>query len=219
VLLFSLRPNVALVGMCGALVGLGLGLRNVGKGIVIGFAAVAVAACLTIVAGIGHRGLLAALGADLERVSSYRQALGAGAGSAINPDADISSPTAALAFLPTAASSFLLGPFPWQVKNVIQASGLLDAFALWILLPSLYRGIRTGIRDVGRRLWPLLGPALLLLIMLSLLISNYGTALRQRPQVMVFLVPIIAHGWVAGRRRRGRGALVTANESGGARPP
>jgi hypothetical protein len=38
-----------------------------------------------------------------------------------------------------------------------------------------------GGRVVGSRLWPLLGPAVLLLLMLSLLISDYGMILRQRP--------------------------------------
>jgi hypothetical protein len=142
-----------------------------------------VVAGLTVVSGIGHRGLFASLGADLEQVNFYRQALSDGAGRAINPDVEISNPSDTLGFLPSAATSFLLSPFPWEVRTMFQATGLLDASVIWTLIPWLYRGARHAARDVGRRLWPLLG---LLLIMLSLLISDYGMILRQPPQVLIF---------------------------------
>jgi hypothetical protein len=202
VVLFTLRPNVALVALCGAVAGLALGLRSGSKGLLIGSAAVAMTAGLMAVAGVGQSGLSAVLAVDFEQLSYFRQKLGEDAGSAIDANVDISSPLAALAFLPSAAVSFLLGPFPWEIRSAFQAGGLIDACAVWVLLPSLYRGLRHGARDAGRRMWPLLVPAAMLLVTLSLLISNYGMIVRQRPQMLIFLLPVMAHGWAIRHRTR-----------------
>jgi hypothetical protein len=88
-----------------------------------------------------------------------------------------------------------LGPVPWQASNARQAGGLIEAMSLWVLLPSLWRGWRASGALIGRtRLVPLL-PAALVAVSLALLIGNYGTIVRQRLQVTVFLIPFAALGW------------------------
>jgi hypothetical protein len=175
---------------------LSLGARRPAVGVVLAVAAVAGVIGIAVMFGVGSRGLSAAAGsANLQQAEFYRQALGSGAGSATNADVDISTPSGALGFLPTAVVSFLFGPFPWQVRNLFQWFGVLDALSVWILVPAMVRGVRRGVRAAGRGLFALVAPAALLVGTLGLLISNFGMIVRERPQVLVLLVPLVAGGW------------------------
>jgi hypothetical protein len=202
VVLFTLRANVALVALSGVAIGLALGSRRPVLGVVLAVVAVAGVVGVALTLKVGSTGLSAAAGsANLQQLEFYRKALGSGAGSATNADVDISTPSGALGFLPTAVVSFLFGPFPWQVRNLFQWFGVLDALSVWILVPPLVRGVRRGVRAVGRGLFALVAPAALLLGTLGLLISNFGMIVRERPQVLVLLVPLVAGGWA---NRQGR---------------
>ena len=212
--LFTLRSNVALIALCGAAAGLVAGSRRAGRGVLVGCVTLAAVAGAAVVFGLGAHGVTASPSANLQQLAFYRRALGTDTGSAINADVDVGSPGAAIAFLPTAVVSFLLGPFPWQVKNLFQALGVVDAASLWIIAPALVRGLRLGLRQVGRRLLPLLLPAALLLVMLSLLISNYGMIVRERPQVIILLLPIAARGWIGRRSAAAQPARTLSRPAG-----
>ena len=104
------------------------------------------------------------------------------------------------------------------MKTGFQSIGLVDAATMWLLAPALYRGIRHAVREKGRRTLLLVSPAAALLVTLCLLISNYGMVLRERPQVLVLLLPIAGYGWTAGRRTREPVSHPLAPEPGPAVP-
>ena len=197
--LFTLRGQVAVVAAAAFLVAIIAARPRLMAGLTTSAATLIVIGLLVLSGGIGYAGYRATQGADLERVSVTRQFL-ADAESGISPDTDISTPSKALVFLPYAMSSFLLGPYPWQIHNPRQIGLLLEAAALWLLLPSLVRGYRRAKVDIGRGRFMLLIPAMLIAVTLSLLIGNFGTIVRERLQVEVFLVPFAAYGWCLRRR-------------------
>jgi 4-amino-4-deoxy-L-arabinose transferase-like glycosyltransferase len=210
-LLFTLRANVAYIVAAGFIVGLAFGRKRLVAGVAAGAATGTFVLALLIAGGIGYAGFQAATGADLQQVSEARKDLAGTADSGYARDRDVSTSQKALTFLPIALPTFALGPFPWQVGNALQAGGLLDAASLWILLPSAARGLRRASK-AGRSWYVLMAPALLLAASLSLLIGNFGTIVRERLQVTVLLIPIIAYGWSL-RRSRLRPSTLLGHEA------
>jgi hypothetical protein len=82
---------------------------------------------------------------SLETVAVMRQNLSTG-GSAYYQEADISTPTGALAFLPVALAYFFFSPFPWQITSVLKILSLPEMLMVYFLTPSVLRGIRFAIR-------------------------------------------------------------------------
>ena len=192
--LFTLRANVAYVfGAC-LLVGLVLSGRHLMAGIVTAAVTASLVAVIVMGGGLGERGYeYTATNADLKQVNTVRTDL-ATAASGVGQGADVSTTSGSLAYLPVGVPQFLLGPFPWQVRNGRQFLGLLEAMTIWALVPALIRGLRQGARSSGRRIALLIAPAVGLTIVLALLIGNLGTIVRERLQVLVFLLPLIALG-------------------------
>lgn len=199
-ILFTLRANVALIAVAGMIVGLAFGRRGVFSGVAAGAATGGFVLALILAGGIGYAGFQAATGADLEQVSLARRDLAGSASSAFAPTQDVSTTQKAVTFLPTALPNFVFGPFPWQVGNVRQLGGALEAMSLWIFMPSLLRGLKRARRVAARRWYVLVGPAVMLTVSLSLLIGNFGTVVRERVQVTVLLIPIAAYGWTLRKR-------------------
>lgn len=192
--LFTLRANIAYVFAAGLLVGLVLGGRHLIAGIATATAMAALVAVLVLGGGIGESGYRRSATADLKQVNTVRSNLADTAASGIGRDADVSTASGSAAYLPVGASQLLLGPFPWQVGNFRQTLGLLEAMTVWGLVPSFCRGLRRGGRRIGRKMTILLAPALGIMVVLALLIGNVGTLVRERLQVLVLLMPIIALG-------------------------
>jgi hypothetical protein len=69
-----------------------------------------------------------------------------------------------------------------------------DVFAWWAFLPLMWWGFFANRRRFGRRLMLLLVPAGMISVILALLIGNFGTIVRERPQVTVLLLPLVALG-------------------------
>jgi len=192
--LFTLRANVAYVFAAGVLVGLALGGRHLIAGVATAAAMVGLMAMIVLVGGLGESGYQRSSAADLKQVNTVRSDL-ASSNSGVAPDADVSTTAGSLAYLPIGLPQFLLSPFPWQVHNLRQAFGLLEAMTLWCLVPSLVRGIRMAARRVGRKAALLLAPACGLTVVLTLLLGNIGTLVRERIQVVILVLPFVALGW------------------------
>src|SRR5439155_3570381 len=75
------------------------------------------------------------------RVSSFRHGMASTAASGFDVDADVSTPGAALSFLPIGMAEFLLGPFPWQYGSLRALLAAPETFYWWFLFPSLIRGL------------------------------------------------------------------------------
>jgi hypothetical protein len=213
--LVTVRANVALVAAAGFIAGLALGRRHVLAGTVTGCAVAGFIAVVVLVGGIGARGYELTSSADLETVDLARRDLATSAGSGISPDTRVATPADAARFVPLGVIAFGFGPFPWTATNPRHAAGVVEALTLWLLLPSLVRGwVRAGATSGRRRL--VLGvPALALTLALSLFIGNYGTVVRERLQVTVLLLPIVAFGWTL----RPRAAVSMSPRRGVAQPP
>ena len=153
-----------------------------------------IAAVLVMGLGIGHSGLTFIANTNLQQINNVRMGSSTSAASGFLPNSDISTGSHAIGYLPIGTTFFMFGPAPWQIQGVRQLLAAPDALVWWALLPSLWRGIKAARRRVGRAINLYLLPAFANAIGLSLIIANFGTAVRERMQVIVFLVPLIALG-------------------------
>jgi len=193
--LFTLRANIAYVFGAGLLVGLAMGGRHLIAGIATAAAMMGLVAALVLGGGLGESGYQLSATADLKAVNTVRSNLATTANSGIAKKADVSSTAGSIAYLPLGLPQLFFGPFPWQISNVRQGLGLLDALTVWWLVPAFIRGLRRGCREIGRRAALLIAPAAFIALVLTLLIGNVGTLVRERIQVTIFFLPFIALGW------------------------
>jgi len=208
--LFTLRANVAYVFGAGLLVGLALGGRHLIAGVATAAAMLGLVAVLVLGGGLGESGYQRSATADLQQVNTVRSDLATTANSGIGKEADVSTARGSIAYLPIGLPQLLLGPFPWQIGNLRQALGLLEAMTVWWLVPAFVRGMRRSARLIGRRAALLLAPAAGIALVLTLLIGNVGTLVRERIQVTVLLLPFVALGW----RREAHDAAPEAERAG-----
>lgn len=193
--LFTLRANIALVFAAGLLVGLVMGGRHLMAGVVTAAAVTGLIGAIVLGGGLGAAGYDLSVNADLGQVNTVRSDLSSSASSGVGKSADVSTTSGSLAYLPIGLPQFLLGPFPWQAHNLRQGLGVLEAMTIWWLVPKAVRGLRRGGRLLGRRAMLVLAPTAIITVVLTLLIGNLGTVVRERLQVTVLLLPMIALGW------------------------
>ncbi|MEM7411666.1 MAG: glycosyltransferase family 39 protein [Myxococcota bacterium] len=203
-LLSQLRDYLVWIVLAGAAVGLVLPrLRSVP-------ALLLVAATLAGVALTGAAGLqseqMPSLRFDL--LEQHRRNLAVG-GSAYHGDADVSSPLAALRFLPVGLGYFLFAPAPWQLWNARQWMTLPEMLAWYALLPQIGFGLRGLWQRREAACLPLLAIAVLITVAYALVEANLGTAYRHRAQVLVLYLTIAAIG-VARERSVSRSAVAPA---------
>ncbi len=192
--LFTMRANVADVMLGGFAIGLVMSRRQLVAGLSLGTSILTLSLLLVISGGIGYSGYRAAANADFNQINSIHLDSSQSAASGFGQSADISTPGHAAAYLPYGLSQFALGPFPWQIRSTRQLPALLDVIALWVLLPSLWRGLAESRRRQERRAFNAIVPAIIAACMLALLTANFGTVVRERLQVLVLLVPFISLG-------------------------
>ena len=144
---------------------------------------------------------------DLETFQEYRFFTSLGA-QQYEATADISTPLKAAMYLPKGVTFFLLAPFPWEVRNLVQATTVPEMLFFYSLLPAMFLGIRSLLRDRLR-------DSLMLMLMTGALTfgyalaqSNVGTAYRHRAQVLPFFLVLAATGVEYKRRRRASSRLV-----------
>lgn len=128
-----------------------------------------------------------ALDNHLETLDHTRSQMATG-DSAYLEDADVSTPTSALRFLPLGLVYFLLAPAPWQVWNARQMLTMPEMIAWYALLPIIVLGIIGAVRERFVASLPLLSFVLLTTLSYALVEGNLGTAYRHRAQVLVALL-------------------------------
>ncbi len=208
-LLLTFRAPVALVAGAGLLLGVAFGKRQVLFGFTTGLGTLAVLAVMITTVGLGYSGFQSAIErSNLEESNRQRSGLAYQSGTGFGADVDTGTASKAIVYLPVALTNFAFGPFPWQVRGIRQLPALVDVIALWILWPSLWRGLRFGVREQGRRMAVLLLPAVTIAAVLSLSVGNFGILVRERMQVMILVVPVIAYGWSLRRRRAPAAATI-----------
>lgn len=192
-LLLTMRGYVALVVAGGLVAGVAVGRQKLLGGVGAGLGA---ASLLVVIVsfGVGYSGYNAAVSTDLQQAQFVRRDLALTASSGFDAQVDISTSRQAITYLPRGLVTFLVGPFPWQIRGVRQLPVVPDVMLWWWLLPSLWRGVRTGSRSIGRKVLVLLLPALTTSCLLSLAVGNFGTLVRERMQVVILVLPFIAYG-------------------------
>jgi hypothetical protein len=201
-LLFTLRADVALLLAGGLVIGIAVGQHDAAGGVAAGFGTAALALTLVLAVGLGYSGYRLVTHTNLQQISDIRTASSTSAASGFLPEAKVSTPAHAAAYLPLGGTYFLLGPFPWQIGSARQLPAVPDALAWWVLLPSLWRGIGEARRRLGRGILVYVLPGVALAVVLSLLVANFGTTVRERMQVILLLVPLVAAGWSVKARSR-----------------
>lgn len=192
-LLFTFRAWVALTITAGLVAGIALGRTHLLAGVGAGLGAASVLA-LIFWLGPGYPGYQAAVTSDLEEADTVRRDLAVTGSTGYDVDADISTPQTALAYLPRGLPNFFLGPFPWQIRSTRHLPAVPDVVVWWALIPSLWTGQRVARRVAGRPVLILVLPAAATSVLLALAVGNLGTVVRERVQVVLLLVPLIALG-------------------------
>ena len=124
--------------------------------------------------------------------------------------ADISTPTKAIFFLPKGLLYFLMAPFPWMLGSIRQVLAVPETLFFYSLFLPMYRGIRHLIRHhLGSSLMALLITAGLTLGY-ALGEGNAGTAYRHRAQMLSFFLIFAAIGIEEKKRRAAPVARVPA---------
>lgn len=139
----------------------------------------------------------------LERVQVSREDL-ATAGSGFAAEADVSTPTGAIAAIPVGFVYLMFAPFPWAVQGLRQALTLPETLVWYALMPALVRGIAYTVRHRFRAALPIFAFAISLTLAYSLFQGNVGTAYRQRTQITMFFFIFMGVGIVEKRRRKER---------------
>ena len=137
---------------------------------------------------------------SLETVDEMRRGLAFG-GSAYGGDADTSTLSSSIAYLPEGVARFLLGPFPWAVQSWRQIltvpESLLWYWLLGLAIWSLSSDLRRNLVKVA--------PSFFVLVLITaaygLVSGNEGTAYRHRAQVMVIVFVFASSRPLFGGRR------------------
>jgi 4-amino-4-deoxy-L-arabinose transferase-like glycosyltransferase len=193
-LLLSFRGHVGFFVAAGLFGGVILGRRQLVSGAAAGVVVLLMLGVVVLAGGVGESGYQTVTTASFTQANNTRQGLAAGAGSSFGEGVDISTSSHALSYLPVGLVNFFLGPFPWEVAGARQVVALPDTLVWWWLLPSLWAGYGASRRLMGRRTLLLILPALITSVILALVISNFGTVVREREQIVVVLAPLIALG-------------------------
>jgi hypothetical protein len=218
-LLFTFRASTALLLATGMTAGLLLGRRRLTGGIGASAGVAGILVVLVLAFGLGISGFKFVTSSNLAAVNTVRSDSSVSASSGYYTDADVSTGNRAVAYLPIGMAAFLLGPPPWTIGGARPSLSLPDLAVWWCLLPSLVAGILRVRAERGREVLLEFLPALAVTMGLSLIIANFGTTIRERMQVVVILLPLIAYGVTLGSpARMFRPARRGAGDNADARP-
>lgn len=201
--LFSLRSYLSLAASAVAVIGLVFGRSATAKpgtapltllrqGLIIGLFVAAMAV-------VGFTSTLQqVVPTDTQSVFSQIQSSRsdlATAGSGYLPGADVSTPEAAVAFLPVGLFYFLTVPWPWDL-GALRQTLIIPETAFWVLLyPVLLLGMVRGLRRNFQGSILLVTMSMAICIFYAIFIGNIGTAYRLRIQVWVLWAVFAGWGW------------------------
>jgi hypothetical protein len=159
----------------------------------------------------------------LERVQYLRQDLGRDARSAFGQDADVSTATGAITYLPVGLTYFLLAPFPWSTTGALQRITLPESLVWYVLFFCALWGGRLAMRHDLRRYTVPLAVLITVTFAYALVEGNVGTAYRHRAQVLPLFFVLSAVGlrdlWGAWMEQRIRGRARQTAAGLRLRPP
>jgi 4-amino-4-deoxy-L-arabinose transferase-like glycosyltransferase len=137
---------------------------------------------------------------SLERLQTTREDQAMWAQSGFGQEYDVSTPTGALAALPTGLVYLLFAPFPWAVSGLRQALALPETLVWYALMPAFVRGLTLALKRHVRAVLPIVVFAVSLTVAYALMQGNVGTAYRQRTQITMFFFIFMGAGIVERRQ-------------------
>jgi len=139
---------------------------------------------------------------DLSRLNVDRQWSATSAYSGYLTEADISTPTGTVRYLPVGLVYFLAVPFPWQFGS-LRHNLVIPETAFWLLLyPLIGVGVIRGLRVNRPGTVVLLAATVGMCLVYALVSGNVGIAYRMRSQVWLLWAPFAAWGWEVLRERQ-----------------
>jgi hypothetical protein len=138
---------------------------------------------------------------EMQRLRAWSSSEGA-AESGFARDADISTPTGALALLPTGLLYFFFAPFPWQVGSTSRLMAIPETLYFYTLVPGLIGGIAFLFR---KRFSDSIGVLIMVMTVTfgyAIGQGNVGTLYRHKAQVIGFYYAFAAIGMESRRRKK-----------------
>jgi hypothetical protein len=139
---------------------------------------------------------------DLQRLQMGRDWASKEANSGFGREVDLTDPQAALAYLPLGAIYVLFAPFPWMIRNMMHLAMLPELIVWWLAAPLLFKGYWVAVRRRLRDSFAICLFTIGLTMVYALFQSNFGTAHRQRAQLLIFFYIFISIGWEARREAK-----------------
>jgi 4-amino-4-deoxy-L-arabinose transferase-like glycosyltransferase len=146
----------------------------------------------------------------LDRLQTTREDQAMWGQSGFGQEFDVSTPTGAIAALPTGLVYLLFAPFPWAISGLRQALVLPETLVWYALIPAFVRGLLFAVKHRFRSVLPILVFAASLTVAYALMQGNVGTAYRQRTQITMFFFIFMGVGLAERRRQREAIAAVIA---------
>jgi hypothetical protein len=198
--LASLRTYIFLIVAVALAGGVVLGQRSAGRAVVVGVLLMVGLIFAVRFLGIGQSELERA---NLETLAQHRHynALGPSVAGSLGTE-DISTPTAALTYLPVGMIYFLLSPLPWQIGSPRQILSVPDLLLWYAILPSIGVGLAWLLRRRFRAILPLLFTVVGITVLYSLVEGNIGIIFRHRAQIIVPLCAVAGVGTALRARAR-----------------
>lgn len=193
------RSYIAIIVVAAVTAALALARRSVPKAVFTG-AAVMVLLIVALRVGAVNDALLDR--ADLQSLAQIRHynSLGStGAGSL--GTVDVSTPTAALTYLPLGLLYFYCSPLPWQIGSPRQVLSLADLLLWYACLPSIVYGMGWLLRHRFRAVLPLLFTVIGISVLYALVEGNIGIIFRHRAQIIVPLCVVAGVGYALKKKR------------------
>jgi hypothetical protein len=125
--------------------------------------------------------------------SSKTAAVAETPGAPIGLDSSFSAEDSPLGFI----KSFiyiLLGPLPWQIKNLRQALALFETIPWYLMLFFVVEGVIVCFKNRNRQAASLLIFSILLMVVIAVFDSNYGLIVRIRIPAFISLLCIASFG-------------------------
>lgn len=197
--LASLRSYIFLIASAGVVMSFAIGRRGVVKSLLTGGAVMVAVILFVQHTGVGTSHLELANLEDLSKLRNWN-ALGPSVAGSLGADVDISTPTAALTYLPIGMTYFLFSPLPWQIGSPRQVLAVMDLLVWYSILPAIVRGMFWMLRRHPSRLFPLLFTVMGITVLYSLVEGNIGIIFRHRAQIIVPLCAVAGVGWAVKQR-------------------
>jgi len=122
--------------------------------------------------------------------------------------ADVSTPTAALSYLPLGLLYFYFSPLPWQVGSPRQVLAVVDLLLWYSCLPAIFFGMAWLLRHRFRSTLPLLFTVIGISVLYALVEGNIGIIFRHRAQIIVPLCAVAGVGYALKKRAQRKEARI-----------